>query len=75
MKASMAYPAFISVIAFLVVIFFLSVLLPQIQSMLEQLGGEMTWSAKLLIEGSGLMIAIGPFLLITTIFLIIFINS
>ena len=52
MFASMAYPAFICTIAFAVVVIFLTVLLPKIQNMLDQLGGEMTWSAQLLIDGS-----------------------
>jgi type II secretory pathway component PulF len=60
---SMAYPGFICCVAFGVVIFFLLYLLPQIQDMLESLGGEMNWGAKLLIHGSGFLIKIGPFLL------------
>tara|TARA_B100001778_G_C18390548_1_gene539551 strand:- start:93 stop:803 length:711 start_codon:yes stop_codon:yes gene_type:complete len=67
----MAYPSFVSAVAILVVILFLSVLLPQIQGMLERLGGEMTWSARLLIDGSNLMIQLGPFLVFCLIFTII----
>ncbi len=71
MLSSMAYPSFVSAVAILVVILFLSVLLPQIQGMLERLGGEMTWSARLLIDGSNLMIQLGPFLVFCLIFTII----
>ena len=63
-SASMAYPAFICFVAFGVVIFFLVSLLPQIQDMLESLGGEMNFGAKLLINGSQLLLKVGPFLLI-----------
>lgn len=61
---SMAYPAFICFVAFIVVIIFLLVLLPEIQSMLQKLGGEMTFSARLLINGSDYLLKFGPFILI-----------
>ena len=64
MIASMAYPAFICTIAIAVVILFMTVLLPQIQGMLDRLGGEMTWSARILIDGSSFIAQIGPFLLL-----------
>jgi len=64
MIASMTYPAFVSLVAILVVILFLTVLLPQIEGMLQRLGGEMTWSAQLLIDGSNLLLKSGPFILI-----------
>ena len=64
MIASMAYPAFICTIATAVVILFMTVLLPQIQGMLDRLGGEMTWSARILIDGSSFIAQIGPFLLL-----------
>lgn len=67
MLASMLYPAFICTIAIGVVILFLTVLLPQIQGMLERLGSEMTWSARLLIDGADLIIQFGPFGLIALI--------
>ena len=37
MIASMTYPAFVSLVAILVVILFLTVLLPQIEGMLQRL--------------------------------------
>ncbi|MGB0289788.1 MAG: type II secretion system F family protein [Opitutales bacterium] len=64
MLASMLYPAFICTVAVGVVILFLTVLLPQIQGMLERLGSEMTWSAKLLIGGADLLVQFGPFALL-----------
>jgi type II secretory pathway component PulF len=63
MIASMMYPGFICTVAIAVVILFMTVLLPQIQGMLDRLGGEMTWSARILIEGSSFMIQVGPFLI------------
>jgi len=68
MITSMAYPGFICTVAFGVVIIFLTVLLPQIQGMLDRLGGRMTWSARLLMDGSDCLIKFGPFLLLALIF-------
>ena len=70
MLSSMAYPSFVTVVALLVVVLFLTVLLPQIEGMLERLGGEMTWSAQLLIDGSNWMLKLGPFLILGLIVLI-----
>ena len=70
MLSSMAYPSFVTVVALLVVILFLTVLLPQIEGMLERLGGEMTWSAQLLIDGSNWMLTLGPFLILGLIVVI-----
>lgn len=64
MIASMMYPAFICTVAVAVVVLFMTVLLPQIQGMLERLGGEMAWSARILIDGSALLAQFGPFLLV-----------
>ncbi len=68
MISSMAYPAFICLVALVVVIVFLTVLLPQIQSMLDRMGGQMTWSAQILIDGSHFLIRFGPFALVALIF-------
>jgi len=67
MLASMAYPGFICTVAVAVVILFVTVLLPQIQVMLERLGGEMTWSARLLIEGSAFLTKGGPVIVIALV--------
>lgn len=64
MIASMVYPAFICTVAIAVVILFMTVLLPQIQNMLDRLGGEMTWSARILIDGSSFIGQIGPLFLL-----------
>ena len=64
MIASMMYPAFICTVAIGVVVLFMTVLLPQIQGMLDRLGGEMTWSARILIDGSSFMVQAGPFLIV-----------
>jgi type II secretory pathway component PulF len=67
MIASMVYPAFICSVAIGVVVLFMTVLLPQIQGMLDRLGGEMTWSARLLIDGSSVVAQIGPFVVVALI--------
>ncbi len=64
---SLAYPAFICVVAFGVVAFFLFFLLPKIENMLNTLGGEMQLMAKLLIGGSNLTVNFGPFVVIALI--------
>ena len=62
--SSMTYPGFVGFIAFGVVLFFLFFLLPQIQEMLDSLGGELNMMAKILINGSNLVLTIGPFFVI-----------
>ena len=61
---SMTYPVFVGFVAIGVVIFFLFFLLPQIQEMLDSLGGELNLMAKVLINGSNLLLTLGPFILI-----------
>lgn len=61
---SMAYPVFVGVVAFGVVLFFLFYLLPQIEEMLASLGGELNLMARVLINGSNWVLAVGPFALI-----------
>ena len=61
---SMAYPCFVGLVAFGVVVFFIKVLLPQIKSMLDKMGGEMNFLAKLLINSSDFVKNFGPFVLI-----------
>ena len=60
----MTYPIFVGLIAIGVVLFFLFYLLPQIQGMLDSLGGELNLMAKILINGSNLLLTIGPFVAI-----------
>lgn len=64
---SMAYPSFIGFLAFAVVLFFLFYLLPQIQDMLDSLGGELNFMAKALITGSNLVMTVGPFVFLALI--------
>ncbi|MEM7790019.1 MAG: type II secretion system F family protein [Verrucomicrobiota bacterium] len=71
MLSSMAYPATICTVAVLVVILFLTVLLPQIQGMLDKLGGEMSLSARILIDGSDFLIKFGPFIVAAIVLLTI----
>tara|TARA_B100000212_G_scaffold109923_1_gene81770 strand:+ start:14 stop:1288 length:1275 start_codon:yes stop_codon:yes gene_type:complete len=61
---SMVYPVFVALVAFGVVLFFLFFLLPQIEEMLASLGGELNLMARLLINGSNLVLAVGPFVVI-----------
>jgi len=62
--SGMAYPIFVGLIALGVVLFFLFFLLPQIQEMLASLGGELNLMAKILINGSNVVLAVGPFVLV-----------
>ena len=61
---SMTYPIFVGLVAFGVVLFFLFFLLPQIQQMLDSLGGELNMMAKVLINGANLVLTLGPVVLI-----------
>lgn len=61
---SMTYPIFVGLVAIGVVLFFLFFLLPQIQEMLDSLGGELNFMAKILINGSNILLTTGPFILI-----------
>ena len=56
-------------VAFGVVVFFIKVLLPQIKDMLDKMGGEMNFLAKLLINSSDFVKNFGPFVLIGLIIL------
>lgn len=73
MLTSLAYPGFICSVAVVVVVIFMTVLLPQIQTMLSRLGGEMTLSAKILINGTEWLAVWGPLLagLLVIVFLIL----
>ena len=61
--SGMSYPIFVVLVALGVVLFFLFFLLPQIEEMLDSLGGELNLMAQILITGSNLIIKIGPFVL------------
>ena len=61
--SGMSYPIFVVLVALGVVLFFLFFLLPQIEEMLDSLGGELNLMAQILINGSNLVIKIGPLIL------------
>lgn len=69
--ASLAYPCFISLVAFAVVILFLFYLLPRIQMMLESLGGEMSLPARILVGGAHAILAYGPAAVIVILVLVV----
>ena len=62
--SGMTYPLFVGLMAIGVVLFFLFFLLPQIQEMLASLGGELNLMARIMIDGSNLVLLFGPFVLI-----------
>lgn len=49
LSGAMAYPAFLMVVSFGLVLMFLFFLLPRIEGLLTSLGGDLPWSTKLLI--------------------------
>jgi type II secretory pathway component PulF len=61
--SGMSYPIFVVLVALGVVLFFLFFLLPQIEEMLDSLGGELNLMAQILINGSNLVIKVGPLIL------------
>ncbi len=61
-RGAMAYPAFLSFFAFMVVAVFLFYLLPMIQRMMLQLGGELNLPVRILIGFSQFAFTQGPFL-------------
>jgi type II secretory pathway component PulF len=64
---NLSYPAFVLSTAIGVVIILLTFLLPKIQEMLDQLGGELPLITKLLIGGSNATITFGPYVLVALI--------
>ncbi len=59
LSAAMAYPAFLMVVAFGLVLMFLFFLLPRIEGLLTSLGGNLPWSTKLLIGMAELALSYG----------------
>lgn len=64
LMSKLSYPLLVLGVAFLVVIVLITFLLPRIEAMLAQLGGELPWITVLLLEGSHAAKTFGPFLLI-----------
>ncbi len=69
--AAMAYPAFMSVVAGGVVLFFLFFLLPRLQSLLDALGGELPPATKLLVALSDFALNYGLVVLAAAAFAIV----
>lgn len=64
---NLSYPAFVLSTAIVVVIILLTFLLPKIEDMLDQLGGELPLITKLLIAGSNATITFGPWALVALV--------
>ncbi|MGE9296453.1 MAG: type II secretion system F family protein [Puniceicoccales bacterium] len=63
-QSAMAYPIMICFVAMGVVLLFLFYLLPRIQGMLDQMGGELNLSAKIMIGMADFALMQGPFVLV-----------
>lgn len=68
---SLAYPFFVLGTAGVVIIILLTFLLPKIESMLDQLGGELPLITQLLISSSNFTIAWGPFIFLGLLILVL----
>jgi general secretion pathway protein F len=68
LAAALAYPVFMVVVAFGVILFFLFFLLPRLQGLLTSLGGKMPTSTRLLIGLSEFALQYGIFVVIAAIF-------
>jgi len=66
-----AYPAFLCLMAFGVVLFFIFFMLPQIEKMMNTLGGEITLPVKILMGLGDFIIIYAPFILGTLVIFII----
>ena len=66
--SNLTYPAFILTVAFSVVVILILFLIPEIENMLSQLGGEMPLVTKILLGGTDAVVLYGPFLLVATLF-------
>lgn len=62
LTAALAYPAFVSLVACGVVLFFVFFLMPRLQGLLNSLGGKLPWSTQLLVTGSDLLVRYGAFI-------------
>jgi len=62
--AGLAYPLFIVSFALMIVVFFLTFLLPRVKTMIETMGGQMQLFARLLIGSAETLVYVGPFVLI-----------
>jgi type II secretory pathway component PulF len=62
--AGMAYPVFIVLFALVIVVFFLTFLLPRVRTMIETMGGHMQFFARVLIWAAEITVYVGPFLIV-----------
>ncbi len=65
--AALVYPAILFTVAFAVVMLFLFVLLPQIETMMKSLGGQMSLPVKILMAFGDFMLAGGPVILVLAV--------
>ncbi len=73
--SSLSYPALILSTAGVVVIILLAFLLPRIEKMLTQLGGDLPLITKLLIGGSNATILFGPYILVASVLIFLAIRQ
>jgi type II secretory pathway component PulF len=69
--SNLSYPAVVLSTAVFVIIILLTFLLPKIQDMLDQLGGELPMITRILIGGSNATITFGPYVLAATIAIVL----
>lgn len=62
--SGLAYPAFILVIVFFVLLFVLFYLMPRVEGMLESMGGELTLPARIVVGLANFSLTGGPVLLV-----------
>lgn len=67
--SSLSYPALVLSTAGIVIVILLTFLLPRIERMLAQLGGDLPLITKMLIGGSNATITFGPYILVIVIIL------
>jgi type II secretory pathway component PulF len=69
--AGMAYPCFIVLFALVIVVFFLTFLLPRVKTMIETMGGHMQFFARVLIFAAEITVYAGPFIIVGAIIAIV----
>lgn len=67
LSAGLAYPIFIVLFALVIVIFFLTFLLPRVRNMIETMGGHTQIFAQILIWAAEGLVYVGPFILVALI--------
>jgi type II secretory pathway component PulF len=71
--SGLSYPLFIVAFALVIVVFFLTFLLPRVRNMIETMGGHMQLFARLLIWSAQLMVYVGPFVLVGAVIAVVYI--